>query len=201
MTAARLLRCAGCKAIFYCGKEHQADHRRYHKRVCDMVKKARKDLAAEEARLRDYEALPNIKISFFDDEYIGVLGRWGETSKYLEDRRKLALSLTEVGTYTAIAQVYDLMVEMLRMDRTDHVGIRFMFPSVCLRLGKHQEVYDFCEWYRRNWNVSGLLPSVEKAVRTTFVIHRGYSRFIHMICCVFVFRFLNKVLMTESVKH
>lgn len=49
-----LLRCGGCKVVFYCNREHQTEHRPFHKSVCNAVKKAQKLCDVEEQKLRDH---------------------------------------------------------------------------------------------------------------------------------------------------
>lgn len=50
-----LLRCGGCKIVFYCSKEHQKQHWRLHKKLC-------KELVANETKLRiTMENLANVR--------------------------------------------------------------------------------------------------------------------------------------------
>lgn len=46
-----LLRCAGCKVMPYCSREHQVSHRDEHKRLCNQAKKALAHFSAEEQKL------------------------------------------------------------------------------------------------------------------------------------------------------
>src|SRR4051794_10319642 len=48
----KLLKCQACKAVLYCGRDHQASDRPAHKSACNGVKKAQKIMDMEEAKLR-----------------------------------------------------------------------------------------------------------------------------------------------------
>jgi len=38
-------------------------------------------------------------------------------------------------------------MDLLRLSRSDNMGVRELVPALKLRLGKDQECYDFCVWY------------------------------------------------------
>jgi hypothetical protein len=56
-------RCGGCKAVYYCGQEHQSLDRDTHKGFCSKIKKARVRLDSQEVTLRthvgDVDTPPN----------------------------------------------------------------------------------------------------------------------------------------------
>lgn len=47
-----LSRCAACKVVFYCSRDHQAANRPIHEWSCTAIEKTQTHLDAEEARLR-----------------------------------------------------------------------------------------------------------------------------------------------------
>lgn len=47
-----LLRCSGCKAMMYCGVEHQIAHRKEHWSACSAIRKSRFAIEKEEQALR-----------------------------------------------------------------------------------------------------------------------------------------------------
>ncbi|KAK7509640.1 uncharacterized protein IWZ02DRAFT_154705 [Phyllosticta citriasiana] len=86
-TPDNLLRCGGCKVVFYCGREHQADDRPRHKRPCSEISKNRQKLERSETKLR---AKPSDAFStqpIFED---GVGHFWGilETRDYMRGKMR-----------------------------------------------------------------------------------------------------------------
>lgn len=47
----------------------------------------------------------------------------------------------------AVQTALDHLMDMLRLNRSDNMGLREMVPSLMLRLGRTQEAYDFVKWW------------------------------------------------------
>ena len=144
--SANLLRCLGCNAIYYCGREHQLADREAHKAECNSVKKATKTLASEEQRLRSLPADMFMPQPIFE-EHAGHF--WGihETRPYMRARYGLVEALLKFKTYAAVKAAHGHLMEMLRLCRGDNMGVRDIVPALFLRLGDDQGCYDFCVWY------------------------------------------------------
>ena len=52
-----------------------------------------------------------------------------------------------VKTYTAVYAAYGHIIDLLRLCRSDNMGVRDVLPALALRLGKDQQCYDFCKWW------------------------------------------------------
>lgn len=74
---------------------------------------------------------------------------WGilDTRTYMRARYALVEALLKIQTYTAVNAAHDHIMDMLRLCRSDNMGVRDLVPALKLRLGKDQECYDFCVWY------------------------------------------------------
>ncbi|KAK4194884.1 hypothetical protein QBC40DRAFT_237676 [Triangularia verruculosa] len=132
--------CGGCKVVNYCGADHQLSHRPEHKTACNEIKKTREELEREEALLR---AKP-------DDMFNNGVGHfWGitDTRDYMRARHAAADALLQVDTRAAVEKALEHFLDMLRLCRSDNLGVRDIIPGLFLRLGREQECYDFLKWW------------------------------------------------------
>jgi hypothetical protein len=147
--SSHLSKCAACKVTFYCSKEHQVSDRPSHKTACNGIKKAETSLASAEAKLRaepgDNFATP-AGATIFED-YAGRF--WGilATRPYMRARYALVEALLKIKTRAAAQAALDHILDMLRLCRSDNMGVRNLVPALYLRLGRDQECYDFVKWY------------------------------------------------------
>lgn len=144
-TDARLLLCSACRAVRYCSSEHQAAHRPRHKTTCNRIKKARTKLTQEDDAVRN--AVPNFAVPA--NAFETHAGRfWGvmSTRDYMLARCSLADLLHTLGTLDGVHEALVHMQDMLRLCRSDNLGLRSIVPALMLRLDLDQECYDFTEW-------------------------------------------------------
>lgn len=141
-----LLLCGSCKVVHYCGPAHQSAHRPKHKSACVSIKKSQEKLEREEAALR---AHPGDMITPADVFENGVGRFWGilDTRDYMRARFSAADALLKVDTTAAVEKALAHFTDMLRLSRSDNMGVRDLVPSLMLRLGREQECYDFIKWY------------------------------------------------------
>ncbi|KAF3057650.1 hypothetical protein CFAM422_012255 [Trichoderma lentiforme] len=141
-----LLRCNGCLAVRYCSCEHQAAHWPKHKSACSKIKKARAKLAQEDHAVRNATEDFMTPANAFES-HAGHF--WGmiNTRDYMRARMALALKLLRQGTLGSVSEAYEHMRDMLRLNRSDNMGIRDMVPALMLRLDLDQECYDFVKWW------------------------------------------------------
>ncbi|PVH85214.1 hypothetical protein DL98DRAFT_546245 [Cadophora sp. DSE1049] len=127
----KVLRCQGCKVMFYCSKEHQASDRPAHKKQCNAVKKAQQNLDIEEQRLRYHPGDFMTPDNIFEK---GVSHFWGihETRPYMRARHSKA----------AVQAALDHVLDLLRLCRSDNERVRSIAPALYLCLGKDQGCYD-----------------------------------------------------------
>lgn len=141
-----LRRCQGCMVMCYCCREHQIADRSNHKDECNGVKKSRKVLEREERELRAAPADFMMPANVFE-ERVGYF--WGihGTRQYMRARFDLVDKLVKIKTVDAVKAAFDHIMDMLRLCRSDNMGLRFMVPALFIRLGNDQECYDFLKWY------------------------------------------------------
>lgn len=141
-----LLRCGGCNVIRYCGPEHQSAHRREHKKACTTINNTQKNLAREEAALREDRHDILMPADVFNT---GVGKFWGiyGTRDYMRARFAAADALLQVDTVAAVEKSLEHFTDMLRLCRSDNLGVRDAIPPLLLRLGREQECYDFLKWW------------------------------------------------------
>ncbi|KAK2807623.1 hypothetical protein FQN51_000060 [Onygenales sp. PD_10] len=140
------LRCSRCRVVFYCSREHQVNDRDEHKRSCNKIAKTREKVAAEERRLR--ESPPDLFLpeNVFETSVGHFWGIW-ETRDYMRARSGFLHALLEVNTLESVKMQLDESRDLLRLCRSDNMGIRSMMPGMMLRLGLDQDCYDFVKWY------------------------------------------------------
>ncbi|KAK5987035.1 hypothetical protein PT974_11151 [Cladobotryum mycophilum] len=157
-----LLRCSGCKVVCYCRQEHQISDRARHKEGCVAVRRALRQADKEETALRNLPADMFTPDNIFET---GVGRFWGihETRPYMRARLGVVDTTLEyfapAGGYAKAVQIaLDHLVDMIRLSRSDNMGVRSQIPALYIRLGRDQEAYDFMKWYatsgrnpRYNW--------------------------------------------------
>ncbi len=144
-------RCAGCTVIQYCSKEHQAAHWAKHKSVCTKITKRRIELERDEQALR---ATPDDGFMHNGDPFITGVGHfWGlsHTRDYMRTRYRLIEAILEARTLDAVESALGHFMDILRLCRSDNMGVRSLVPALLLRLGRDQECYDFVKW----WAITG----------------------------------------------
>ncbi|KAI1097980.1 hypothetical protein F4804DRAFT_325969 [Jackrogersella minutella] len=142
----QLLLCGGCKVVRYCGAEHQKRHRPEHKAACTSIIKSRAKLEKEEATLRAHPGDIFLPSNIFEN---GVGRFWGllETRDYMRARFAAADALLQIDTIKAVENALAHFQDMLRLCRSDNLGVRDIVPDLLLRLGREQECYDFLKWW------------------------------------------------------
>jgi hypothetical protein len=74
---------------------------------------------------------------------------WGihETRPYMRARFAVVEAQLKIKTHAAAKAALDHILEMLRLCRSDNMGVRDVAPPIFLRLGQDQECYDFVKWW------------------------------------------------------
>lgn len=141
-----LQRCSRCKVIHYCSREHQSSHFPTHKSACNDVRKARDHIDAEK------EELLRIAGADFFETHGGHF--WGliETRDYMRARYGFVEALMEVKSTDSAQTQLEHLMDMLRLCRSDNMGVRYLVPAVMVRLDKDQEAYDLVKWYSTTGN-------------------------------------------------
>lgn len=122
-----------------------------HKSVCTTIRKDRIELEREEQALR---ATPNDGFMHNGNPFITGVGHfWGlfHTRDYMRARYRLIEAILEVKTLDAVKSALDHSMDILRLCRSDNMGVRSHVPALLLRLGKDRECYDFVKW----WTTTG----------------------------------------------
>ncbi|KAK5119363.1 hypothetical protein LTR85_007719 [Meristemomyces frigidus] len=141
-----LSRCASCKAVSYCCREHQKTDWQSHKSACNVVKKASSKLEFEDQRLRTHKG----NMFTPPDPFHTSVGRFWEfpgASPYLHARLSLVKALLKQRTREAVETALYHSRDMLRLAHFDNVEVRRLMPAMYMRLGLDQECYDFVKWW------------------------------------------------------
>ncbi|KAK3312996.1 hypothetical protein B0H66DRAFT_569333 [Apodospora peruviana] len=74
---------------------------------------------------------------------------WGllNTRDYMRARSKLAHELMAIGTLDGVSEALSHVMDMLRLNRSDNMGLRTIIPGLLIRLDRDQECYDFIKWW------------------------------------------------------
>ncbi|KAK4134650.1 hypothetical protein BT67DRAFT_357609, partial [Trichocladium antarcticum] len=141
-----LRRCGGCKVASYCGPAHQSAHRSTHMAACEAIKWTRATLEREEAALRTH---PGGSFPPGDLFKTGPGRFWGifETRDYMRARFAAADALVKAHTAVGVETGLEHLMDMMRLCRSDNMGLRNIIPGLMLRLGREQECYDFLKWW------------------------------------------------------
>ncbi|KAI6366491.1 hypothetical protein MCOR25_005138 [Pyricularia grisea] len=153
-----LQRCAACKAVVYCSRDHQASDRPRHKSSCAIVKKQIAAYEAESSTLRArvcpdqhgqvLGATANFTVSALSQMFTTIAGATTQVPRsYLQARSDLVTALLNIRTGEAVDAALGHAMAMLNADRGDVLGVRSIVPTLLLRLGRDQEAYDFIKWY------------------------------------------------------
>jgi hypothetical protein len=79
----------------------------------------------------------------FFEESAGHFGAIPETRSYMTSCFALVKSLLKIKTLRAIQSAFDHVMDLLRLCRSDNMGVRDLAPALFIRLGRYQEGYDF----------------------------------------------------------
>jgi ribonuclease HI len=85
-----------------------------------------------------------------EDVFKTSVGRfWGipDTRGYMRARFAAADALLRANTIVAVEKALGHFTDMLRLCRSDNLGVRDIIPSLMLRLGREQECYNFLKWW------------------------------------------------------
>ncbi|KAK6527732.1 hypothetical protein TWF694_004712 [Orbilia ellipsospora] len=141
-----LNRCAGCKVVQYCSRDHQTLDWPSHRPSCVKVKKAFQKLNQEEETLRNH---PGDFLTPANPFVNGVGHFWGhlDTRDYMRARYAYIESVLKFNTHRAVETALEHLMDMFRLCRGDNMGLRYITPHCFLRLGQDQECYDFIKWW------------------------------------------------------
>lgn len=145
-TTEKTRRCVRCRVMFYCSREHQTEHYPTHKPACRGVSDAEDSADEEEEELR----LKPPDMFFPENVFETSVGHfWGifETRDYMRARFAVVEALQEIKTRDSVEMQLTHLRDLMRLCRSDNMGVRDMVPALMLRLGQDQNCYDFIKWY------------------------------------------------------
>jgi hypothetical protein len=140
-----LSRCTGCDVVFYCGRDHQASHRPKHKKACKQIVQTESKLDVE---FKALGAMPEKHL----ENSVGHFWDIPETRNYMRACHAYVGALLEVKNRTAVQTALDYLLDMLRLNRKDNMGVRDRIPALFIRLDQDQdqECYDYLKWWLEN---------------------------------------------------
>ncbi|KAL9602872.1 MAG: hypothetical protein Q9219_001567 [cf. Caloplaca sp. 3 TL-2023] len=125
-----------------------------HAYQCKSVKRAKAKLDQEDKELRDE---PGDGLFTPANPFETSVGHfWGilSTRDYMRARYGLVQAILEIKTFEATEAAANHLRDMLRLCRSDNMGVRGLLPALYLRLDRDQEAYDFIKWYETTGNES-----------------------------------------------
>ncbi|KAI3654920.1 hypothetical protein MP228_000300 [Amoeboaphelidium protococcarum] len=145
-----LYACKKCKLVFYCNAECEQNAIEWgHGADCNKMKRLLKKEAVEADKLRHMEVWPGKIVNFWDEKYAGSFWELTETRNFMCTKYNVAIHFMEkMRSVDAYQKMEEYFLEMLRLCRSDNVGVRLILPAVYLMLGKEQECYDFIKWFQ-----------------------------------------------------
>ena len=141
----RLLRCSGCRAVFYCSQAHQSVDRPGHKRGCTVVKHAREVFEREEQAIRGMvDPVDPLELTAAD------------TRPYISARFLLADALLKnFGSVPpreeAVGTALNHLLNLLASNRADPLYLRNVIPALYVVLDMDQHAYDFVRWWATSY--------------------------------------------------
>lgn len=145
-TSGTLSVCTNCNSVRYCSSDHQVTHRPQHKEPCERIRKAREKLTEDERWLRNLPRSTLAPDNVFENG-VGHFWRILPTRNYMRARLDLFHRLKRLGTLDSIMEAVTHAWDMLRLSRTDAIGIRQILPGLLLQLDRDQQCYDFVKWW------------------------------------------------------
>ncbi|PTB43540.1 uncharacterized protein TrAFT101_002099 [Trichoderma asperellum] len=147
----KIFRCSACQAVYYCGRDCQVEDRECHKIPCKLLKKALDRYKLEEQKLREWPGDLDSPANAFEQD-VGHFWRNMATRPYMVARLDLAhIMLNSYGTpggpVDLVQIILDHYFDMLRLSRSDDLGVREIIPGLYVRLGRDQDAYDFMTWF------------------------------------------------------
>ena len=101
----------------------------------------------EQARSRDQGLNAKPSTSKFKEKpfenSIGHFWDIADTRTYMRVRHSHVGALLEIKNRTAVQTALDHLLDMLRLNRKDNMGVRDLIPALYIRLDQDQECYDF----------------------------------------------------------
>ncbi|KAK8855134.1 MYND-type zinc finger protein samB [Apiospora arundinis] len=145
-TRPKLLRCAGCRLVRYCSREHQKRDWWVHRSICRITCQHRTKLGIEENAVR--HATPDYKTPANAFEtHVGIFGATESTRDYMEARRELGNVTRRACTLDSVTETLEHYQDMIRLCHADSMFVSNHVPDLMLRIDRDQECYDFIKWW------------------------------------------------------
>ena len=136
--------CPECKVIQYCSRSHWKADQSDHMLLCKEVHKSRSRLKRAEQKVR----YPPPDWMFPENPFEECVGRfWGltETRPYLRARLAFVETLLKLKTFEAAESAAKHVRDILRLNRSDNMGVRDVYPALLIRLSRDQEAYNYMQ--------------------------------------------------------
>ncbi|KAI4223505.1 MAG: hypothetical protein L6R36_005384 [Xanthoria steineri] len=69
-------------------------------------------------------------------------------------RYALVRVILNIKTFDAVKSAAEHARDILRLCRSDNLGVRDMLPAIYLRLGRDQDAYDIIKWFQKTKSTS-----------------------------------------------
>ncbi|KAF7122749.1 hypothetical protein CNMCM5793_000859 [Aspergillus hiratsukae] len=141
-----LLRCSGCKVMFYCGREHEVAHRPSHKSACRAIRGARLVMEREESAIHNFSGTSFIAPGDLFVTSVGMFGRILGARPYMQSRAVLANTMSQIRTVESLEAQLDHYLDLLRLCYADSMNVRGLVMS-------SDDTWDLRTWSRLYLNI------------------------------------------------
>lgn len=141
-----LKRCGRCSCVYFCSDRCERGYRNQHTGTCNAIAKAER--AVERAANK-------LDPSLFETQ-AGDFWDISETRAYMRARIKLADLIYDIAYEKETVELWERVVahyqELLRLNDSDNMGLRYRFPFLLLYLNRDDDAYSFCRYWE-NWEI------------------------------------------------
>ena len=152
-TRPNLLRCAGCRIVRYCSREHQIQDRSEYKELCKEIGGLRAGLEREDHIVRNATTDNGAPLNAFES----LSGRFHislPTREYIEARYAMAFQARRAGTLDGVTEALEHFQDIVWLCRVSSLTTSNHVPALLMRLGRDQECYDFIVWTAKSRDIS-----------------------------------------------
>ena len=151
------LTCSRCQLVPYCSQDCQKKGFAEHKNDCKMLEKLQGNMEKEAHKLKSGQfgfGMGPPENAF--EEHVGSF--WGlfETRDYMRARLAVVDQIERMNWDLDTKRGWDMvaahMLDMLRLNASDNIGLRFRFPFILINLNRDDDAYCFVSCWMQDWD-------------------------------------------------
>jgi hypothetical protein len=135
--------CSNCKAVYYCGRECQTKHWKFHKPGCTAVKQELAKLKKEEEKLDKSLCEPSHR-------YFGMFWACTQARPFLQSLGNVAMKYGTIESKQSAREGVLYAMKLLYFSRRDTMEYVDVVSNFLLRIDQDQLAFDFIRWFARD---------------------------------------------------